>query len=348
MASRKRKRSADEPLGVLYVDKPAGPTSAEMCDFIRWVLRTRSVGHCGTLDPDATGLLVCCVGPATKLVPLLTETDKTYRGRFVLGSSTSTDDAAGEVTARAEVDAATWDRAPAVLAGLVGTHSLSPPAFSAVRIEGERAHEKARRGGAFEIPPRAMTVHAVDGVRRASRGELEATMRVSKGSFIRSLAVELGRQLGVPAHLGALHRVGSGRCTLEHPRVLSGFDVTPMAPRPDGKPRHRIRVAGVADDREAQAEAVRSRLVGPAEALGVPALDLSRDAHGEEVARRLGHGQAVAAAHPGLAGATPSGHLVVRTDFGCVLCRFEEEQDATALRVSRTLRPLNFRPLSSP
>ncbi|MBV1862323.1 MAG: hypothetical protein KUG77_28140, partial [Nannocystaceae bacterium] len=111
----RRKRPADEPLGILYIDKPAGPTSAEVCDFVRWVLRTHSVGHCGTLDPGATGLLVCCVGPATKLVSLLTDDDKTYRGRFVLGSSTTTADAAGEVTSRAELDDATWARAPEAL-----------------------------------------------------------------------------------------------------------------------------------------------------------------------------------------------------------------------------------------
>ena len=327
---------------MLYVDKPAGPTSAEVCDFIRWVLRTRSVGHCGTLDPGATGLLVCCVGPATKLVPLLTDADKTYRGRFVLGTATTTADAAGEVTERAPVDDAAWDRAVDVLQGMQGTHELAPPAFSAVRIDGERAYEKARRGEVVQMPTRSMIVHAVTDVRRGERGELEATMRVSKGSFIRSLAVELGRRLGVPAHLGALHRIGSGEGRFDHPKAVSGFDVSPMDPRPDGKPRHRIRLAGVPDERQAQAEALLARLIGPAEALGIPTLTLSRDAQGEDLVRRLGHGQPTVASHPALDGVTPRGMVAVVAGEGVVLCAFEGEGADGVLRISRTLRPLAF------
>lgn len=347
MARRTRKR-ADEPLGVLYVDKPAGPTSAEVCDFLRWTLKTRSVGHCGTLDPAATGLLVCCVGPATKLVPLLTDDDKTYRGRFVLGRSTTTADAAGEVVSSAEFDDDRWGRALTVLQGLVGTHQLSPPAFSAVRIDGERAHEKARRGEVVEVPARPMTVFSVDDARVLERGVLEATVRVSKGSFIRSLAEEWGRQLGVPAHLGGLHRVGSGRCSLSDERAVAGFDVSPMSPRPDGKPRHRIRVSAVAEDRDAQAAYLNARLVEPAEVLGVPALELSRDAHGEDVVRRIGHGQAVAASHPGLRGLAPTGSVVLRVGRGRVVCGFEGEGDDAVLRISRTLRPLAFEAVTRP
>ena len=338
--AKRRRASADEPLGVLFVDKPAGPTSAEVCDFIRWVLRTRSVGHCGTLDPDATGLLVCCVGPATKLVQWLTEDDKAYRGRFVLGTSTTTDDAAGSVVAQAEVDDDAWARAPQVLRDLVGAHELSPPAFSAVRVDGERAHAKARRGEAVEVPPRTMTVHAVDDIDVVRRGEIDATLRVSKGSFIRSFAVEVGRQLGVPAHLGALHRVASGRCSLAHPNTVAGFDVTPMEPRPDGKPRHRLRLHGVDDDREAQGSALRARLIDPVEALGIPSLELPQDAHGDDVVRRLGHGQPVAADHPGLLGCSASGMVALRRAQGLVLCRFVPEGSQTVLRIQRTLRPL--------
>lgn len=344
----KRKRAADEPLGVLYIDKPAGPTSAEFCDFVRWVLRTRSVGHCGTLDPDATGLLVCCVGPATKLVSLLTDDDKTYRGRFVLGSSTTTADAAGEVTARAELDDASWARAPEVLEGLLGTHDLSPPNFSAVRIDGERAHEKARRGEKFEVPKRPMTVFSVADVALETRGELSATVRVSKGSFIRSLAVELGTRLGVPAHLGSLHRLASGACSLQHPRAISGFDVTPMSPRPDGKPRHRVRVTGVADDREAQAQALLAGLVDPIEVLGIPVLDVPEGDLGADLVRRVGHGQAISADHPVLTDHDSTGSLAVRAGSGLVLCRFEPAEGGPVLRVERTLRPLAFDSPTSP
>lgn len=344
----RKRRGANDPLGVLFVDKPAGPTSAEVCDFVRWTLRTRAVGHCGTLDPDATGLLVCCVGPATKLVSMLTDADKAYRGRFVLGSSTTTADAAGDVLERAEVSDEAWGRAGAVLEALVGTHQLAPPAFSAVRIDGERAHEKARRGEAVDMPTRPMTVFSVTDVRPVVPGEIEATMRVSKGSFIRSLAVELGRQLGLPAHLGALHRVGAGQCSLEHAKTVSGFDVTPLDPRPDGKPRHRLRLRGIADDREAQGAALRSALIDPAEVLGVPSLVLSRDAHGEDLMRRLGHGQSVLAEHPALEGLPHDGQLLVRAGVGAVLCRFETVDSAPVLRLSRTLRPLAWESATGP
>lgn len=341
MARRTRARP-DEPLGVLYVDKPAGPTSAEVCDFVRWVLRTRAVGHCGTLDPGATGLLVCCVGSATKLVPLMTDVDKTYRGRFALGTSTSTDDAQGEVTAQEPVREEVCSRAEEVLRGLVGSHQLSPPAYSAVRVDGERAHVKARRGEVVDVPSRTMTVFSVDEVETVGEGLLEATLRVSKGSFIRSFAVELGRRLGVPAHLARLHRVGSGRSSLSHPKVVTGFDVMPLPPRPDGKPRHRLRVRGVDDERASQAEVLAASLLEPAEALGVPALEVPQDAHGEDLVRRLGHGQAVPALHPALHGVDPQGLLAVEAGAGRVVCRFEAREDGPVLRVARMLRPLAF------
>ena len=246
------------------------------------------------------------------------------------------------------VDDSTWQRAPAVLAGMVGVHQLAPPAFSAVRIDGERAHEKARRGESFDMPTRTMIVHAVDGVRLLAPGELEATLRVSKGSFIRSIAVELGARLGVPAHLGALHRLGSGHGALDHPRAVRHFEVRPLDPRPDGKPRHRIRIAGVADDREAQGRALLERLVDPVEVLGIPVLEVSQDARGEDLRRRLGHGQAVPADHPALVECVPEGMLAVRAGRGLVLCAFEDGETGLALRVSRTLSPLAFEAAQGP
>ena len=334
MAKRKRDRG---PTGVLWVDKPAGPTSAEVCDFLRWVLRTRAVGHCGTLDPDATGLLVCCVGAGTKLVPELVEDDKQYRAVFSLGRSTTTADAAGEVVDEAPLSEATWSAAAAAVEGLVGSHRLSPPAFSAVRIDGERAHEKARRGEAVHVPARNMVVHAVDGVRPLERGHIEATLSVSKGSFIRSFAEELGRRLDVPAHLASLHRVGSGRNTLDDARALSGFDVHPLDPRPDGKPRHRIRLRGVGDTREAQAAAVLAGLISPVEALALPCVDASRDAHGSDLATRLSHGQGVPADHPSLREAPRHGRIAVTRGESLVLARWAGEGTSAELRVDRTI-----------
>ncbi|MBV1859178.1 MAG: hypothetical protein KUG77_12260, partial [Nannocystaceae bacterium] len=238
--------------------------------------------------------------------------------------------------------------APEALQGLLGTLELSPPAFSAVRIDGVRAHEMARRGEHFELPKRPMTVFSIDDVELVERGELAATLRVSKGSFIRSLAVELGTRLGVPAHLGGLHRLASGDCSLEHPRAISGFDVTPISPRPDGKPRHRVRVAGVEDSREAQAKVLLEALHDPIEVLGIPVLDVPQGAQGEDLARRIGHGQAIAPDHPVLRDRSLTGTLAVRAGRGLVLCRFEPAQGGPVLRVERTLRPLAFDSPTSP
>ena len=131
-----RKRRGPAPFGVLAVHKPAGPTSHDIVAWVRWGLGTREAGHCGTLDPAATGLLLVCVGGATRLVQLLTAEDKTYDATFVLGSETDTLDAEGEVTRRAPVDDDAVERARACVEGLRGAHALPPPAYSAVKVDG--------------------------------------------------------------------------------------------------------------------------------------------------------------------------------------------------------------------
>lgn len=337
-----RKRRDDGPTGVLLIDKPAGPTSAEVVDFVRWTLRTRAVGHCGTLDPAATGLLVCCVGAATKLVSYLTDDDKTYRATFVLGRSTTTADAQGEVVDEAPVDDATWHAALEATMGLLGEHVLSPPAYSAVKIDGERAHARARRGEVFEVPTRPMIVHALDDVVRGDRvrAEILATMRVSKGSFIRSFAEELGRRLGVPAHLGALHRLACGATGLHDARARAGFDVSPLPRRPDGKPRHRLRLQGIDDDREAQAAALLGGMISPAEALSLPRVDVSHAAQGDDLALRLGHGQPIAFDHPALAEAPQEGLFAVVEGPGLVLARWHTGGERAFVRVVTTVTPL--------
>src|SRR5688500_19003508 len=181
--------------GVLLVDKPAGPTSAEIVDWARWALKGPSVGHCGTLDPAATGLLVVCVGAATKLASVLTDADKAYAATFVLGRSTTTGDAEGETVAEADVSRDAIERAAITLAGMTGELSLVPPAFSAVKIEGKRAHELAREGEAVALAPRSMTVRSVDAIAVAGTS-VSAELVVSKGTYVRSLAEELGRRIG--------------------------------------------------------------------------------------------------------------------------------------------------------
>ena len=212
-----RKRRGPAPFGVLAVHKPAGPTSHDIVAWVRWGLGTREAGHCGTLDPAATGLLLVCVGGATRLVQLLTAEDKTYDATFVLGSETDTLDAEGEVTRRAPVDDDAVERARACVEGLRGAHALPPPAYSAVKVDGVRAHEAARRGTPLTLESRRMEVYevsdvvctrveGVDGPAEAIRTRL----RVRKGTYIRSLAALIGERVGVPCHLGALDRTACG------------------------------------------------------------------------------------------------------------------------------------------
>ncbi len=280
------------PFGVLLVDKPAGPTSHEVVQWVRWALGERSVGHCGTLDPAATGLLVLLVGAATRLAPLYTAQDKRYWASFALGVATDTADAQGQEIARAPVPPAVWARAETTLRDMVGDLELAPPAHAAVKIDGVRAYELARKGQAPELPARAMGLLAVQDLSvRPEDGAVEASVDVTKGTYVRSLAVELGRRLGVPAHLRALRRTRVGALDLEETSAVVGpLTVQAMPPARDGSPRHRIRPAPglCGPSRQDQRELLRQRLGSP---LDPPLAPLPVTVQPEPVVRRLAHGQ---------------------------------------------------------
>lgn len=254
--------------GVLLLDKPEGPTSHDVVGFVRWALGCPQVGHCGTLDPLATGLLVVCVGAATRLVAYLTGVDKVYRARFGLGAATTTADREGEVTARREVSAAERRACEDVLKDMCGALSLAPPRYSAVKIDGQAAHARARRGEVVELAPRPMTVHEVREV-VVDDGGIEATCAVSKGTYIRSLAEELGRRAGLPAHLAALRRLACGAFTLEHPgaRVLSA---SRLPDRPGTPPKFHLGVPGAEEGRAAARAHLLGGLVAMEDALPFP------------------------------------------------------------------------------
>ncbi len=257
---------AARPFGVLLVDKPAGPTSHEIVQWVRWALGERSVGHCGTLDPAATGLLVLLVGAATRLAPYYTARDKRYRATIALGTATDTADGDGRVLERAPVPAHVWARGASVVAGMGGAHELPPPAHAAIKIDGVRAHALARAGRAPDLPPRPMIVRAVADVQvRAEDGEIEATFDVSKGTYVRSLAMEVGRRLGVPAHLRALRRIRVGTMDLAgSDPVVGPLRAEALAPARDGSPRHRIRPLAARDaSRRAQRDLLQEHLRSP-------------------------------------------------------------------------------------
>ncbi|WP_181233721.1 tRNA pseudouridine(55) synthase TruB [Enhygromyxa salina] len=237
MANRKRRRSTE--FGILLIDKPPGPTSFDVVGWVRWALHERTVGHCGTLDPPASGLLVVCLGEATKLVEHLTNDDKRYRARFALGRSTTTADAEGETLSVAEVPPGAEAEGAEILRSLIGELQLPPPDFSAVKLDGKRAHELARAGKPLDLPARSMAIHSLEllGHGRDPDGGawIDVELEVAKGTYVRSLAEEVGRQLDVPAHLASLRRVGSGDLRVDDPRVVTGL-VPVHLPEIEGRP----------------------------------------------------------------------------------------------------------------
>lgn len=288
-----RRGGPPEPYGLLLVDKPEGPTSHDVVGWIRWGLDVSSVGHCGTLDPAASGLLVVCVGAATRLVPYLTDDRKTYRARFALGRSTTTDDREGDTLATAVVTPELHAAALAALPDLAGDHSLPPPAFSAVKIDGQRAHEAARRGQPLDLPARPMTVHAVGepGAGQGAEPWVEATLEVSKGTYIRSLAVLLGQRIGVPVHLAALRRIACGRATLADPRAVTGIHAEREPPgRPGAPPRTRLTLPE-APSRADLRTRLAAALLEPTERLSLPLAAVTAD---DPRLARLSQGQPVA------------------------------------------------------
>jgi tRNA pseudouridine55 synthase len=193
--------------GVLVVDKPMGPTSHDVVAWARRALGTRAVGHAGTLDPMATGVLVLAIGEGTKLVPYLTLDEKEYELELVLGSETDTLDAQGEVVETAPVPALDEARVRSVLDGFLGPQEQRPPAYSAIKVDGVALHKRARRGEDVQAPLRQVTVHALA---LRSLAPLALTVRASKGYYVRSFGRDFARALGSVGHLAALRRIASG------------------------------------------------------------------------------------------------------------------------------------------
>ncbi|SDY64895.1 tRNA pseudouridine synthase B [Modestobacter sp. DSM 44400] len=209
-----RRPDADVPFALLLVDKPGGMTSHDVVARARRVLSVRKVGHAGTLDPMATGLLVLGVGAATRLLGHLSGSDKTYEATVRLGSTTVTDDREGEITATSSAAGVTEDDVRAALAGQVGPLQQVPSSVSAVKVDGRRSYDRVRAGEEFELAPRAVTVHRID-VHRVSRPtpdlvDVEVTVSCSTGTYVRAIARDVGAALGVGGHLTALRRTSSG------------------------------------------------------------------------------------------------------------------------------------------
>ncbi len=215
--------------GFAVVDKAAGWTSHDVVAKARGILRTRKIGHSGTLDPDATGVLVLGVGHATRLLRWCTELGKSYVAEIVFGVETTTLDASGQVTARHDMGALTDAQVEAAARAFVGDIEQVPPMVSAVKIGGRRLHELAREGREVERPARAVRVDRFElvplGADDGGNPVYRAEVACSSGTYVRTLAADLGRALGGGAHLRALRRTAVGGFTLDHAVPLDALCV---------------------------------------------------------------------------------------------------------------------------
>jgi tRNA pseudouridine55 synthase len=222
--------------GLVVVDKPAGMTSHDVVARVRRLAGTRKVGHAGTLDPMATGVLLVGVNKATRLLGHLTLTEKVYEAVVRLGESTTTDDAEGEVVSRAPAVHLSEERVTAALAGFVGDIEQVPSAVSAIKIDGQRAYKRVRAGEEVVLPARPVTVHSLEigSVRREGETlDVAISVRCSSGTYIRAIARDLGASLGVGGHLTMLRRTAVGPFALSEAKTLEqlaeSFEMVPLS-----------------------------------------------------------------------------------------------------------------------
>ncbi|MCX7557974.1 tRNA pseudouridine(55) synthase TruB [Sulfitobacter sp. F26204] len=204
-----RTRKGRDISGWLVVDKPAGPTSTAVVNKVRWALEAKKAGHAGTLDPEATGVLAIALGEATKTVPYITDALKAYEFTVRLGVATNTDDAEGEVLASSD-QRPDDDAIKGALANFIGDIEQVPPQFSAVKIDGERAYKRARDGEEMQIAARPLYVESLLLTDRPDADHVTLEMVCGKGGYVRSIARDLGAELGCFGHVRELRRIWSG------------------------------------------------------------------------------------------------------------------------------------------
>ncbi len=271
--------------GLVIVDKPAGLTSHDVVGRLRRILDTRRIGHAGTLDPMATGVLVLGVGKGTKLLGYLALRDKSYTATIRLGESTDTGDAEGQTLSTMDVSTLDEVAIRVAMIELTGTIQQVPSAVSAIKVDGRRAYARVRAGETVQLSPRTVTVtaFALDAVRRTEvRTDLDVTVECSTGTYVRALARDLGAALGVGGHLTALRRTRVGPFTLETARTL---DEIAEEQEPGLSLGLDEAVAATLPGRQVDAEAARAlshgQMLPPA---GLPGVYGAFDPHGHVVA----------------------------------------------------------------
>ena len=205
--------------GIINIYKKAGFTSHDVVAKARGILREKKIGHTGTLDPEAEGVLPICIGKATKIVPYLMEDDKCYEAEVILGSTTTTEDSTGEVVATFPVNV-TREQIAEVVASFVGDYTQTPPMYSAIKVNGTRLYELARQGIVVDRPSRTVKIYSADIIEYIDNMRFRIRVKCSKGTYIRTLCTDIGEKLGCGAHMGYLLRTQVGRFNLENSVTL--------------------------------------------------------------------------------------------------------------------------------
>ena len=235
--------------GLLVIDKPAGMTSHDVVAVCRRALNERRIGHAGTLDPGATGVLVVGVGRATRLLRFVEAAEKEYRATAVFGLTTTTLDAGGDVVARTDASALTEQHVRDALPTFAGEIVQVPPMVSAVKVGGEALYRKARRGEEVDRVPRRVSVEVLE-LESFQTGEVARAslfIRCSRGTYVRSLVADLGDAVGTGAHVGALRRLAVGRFSADGAIALDGISASELRPMEDavaGYPRRSVDADG--------------------------------------------------------------------------------------------------------
>mgnify|MGYP005838268251 CR=1 FL=1 len=213
--------------GLLVIDKPEGVTSRAVVNQVQqWFASGVKIGHTGTLDPLATGLLVLCVGRATRLADYVQQMEKTYQARFRLGAVSDTDDAQGVIKPREETPQPTWEQVLEVLREFVGDIWQRPPAFSALKVQGQRAYELARHGAAPVLSPRLVRIRAIR-LLDYRWPYVEVEVDCGRGTYIRALARDVGEKLGCGGYVEALRRLRVGTLSLAQATPLQRHRAPP-------------------------------------------------------------------------------------------------------------------------
>ncbi len=251
--------------GLLLIDKDPGMTSHDVVQRVRRLIHQKKVGHCGTLDPDATGLLILTLGKATRLTRFFIQAPKVYEGTVRFGLSTDTYDAAGEITAEGDTGALTMDRLRVAMEELTGTYPQTPPPFCAKKVKGVRFYELARRGEEVPVVAKEITVHRFEPKGELAEDRLPFELACGSGTYARTLAHELGAKCDCPSHLETLRRTSIGNFALDQAATLA-------------------QLAEAVETNEPPAGWI------PFDAIELPFQQLTTDAQQE---RRLRHGQTI-------------------------------------------------------